>query len=35
LPVFLALSKGRITLGRMAMLTEDERQEMLDAAGEG
>jgi hypothetical protein len=31
----LALSKGRRTLGRMAMLTEDERQEMLDGAGWG
>jgi len=31
----LALAKGRITLGRMAMLTEDERAEMLDAIGWG
>ena len=26
----LAFRKGRITLGRMALLTEDEREEMLD-----
>ena len=31
----LALSKGRRTLGRMAMLTEDERQEMLGEPGWG
>jgi hypothetical protein len=31
----LALVKGRLTLARMAMLTEDERQEMLDTAGWG
>ena len=31
----LALSKGLRTLGRMAMLTEDERQEMLGEAGWG
>jgi hypothetical protein len=31
----LALAKGRLTLARMAMLTEDERQEMLDTAGWG
>ena len=31
----LAFAKGRITLGRMAMLTEDERKEMLDATGRG
>jgi hypothetical protein len=29
----LALAKGKATLARMAMLTEDERQEMLDGAG--
>ena len=29
----LALRKDRITLGRIAMLTEDERQEMLDGIG--
>jgi hypothetical protein len=29
----LALAKGRVTLARMAMLTEDERQEMLDSVG--
>jgi hypothetical protein len=31
----LALAKQRVTLARMAMLTEDERQEMLDTAGWG
>jgi hypothetical protein len=31
----LALSKGRRLLGRMARLTEDERQEMLGEAGWG
>lgn len=31
----LALAKKRLTLARMAMLTEDEREEMLDAAGWG
>jgi hypothetical protein len=31
----LALSKGRRTLARMAMLTEDEREEMLDGTGWG
>jgi hypothetical protein len=31
----LASAKGRLTLARMAMLTEDERQEMLDSAGWG
>jgi hypothetical protein len=31
----LALAKRRLTLGRMAMLTEDERHEMLDSAGWG
>ena len=31
----LALAKRRLTLMRMAMLTEDERQEMLDTAGWG
>jgi hypothetical protein len=31
----LALSKGRRTLSRMAMLTEDERLEMLGEAGWG
>ena len=31
----LALAKGRLTLARMAMLTEDERQEMLETAGWG
>jgi len=31
----LAFAKGRRTLGRMAMLTEDERQEMLGDAGWG
>jgi hypothetical protein len=31
----LALSKGCRTLGRMAMLTEDEREEMLGDAGWG
>lgn len=31
----LAFSKGRRTLGRIAMLTEDEREEMLDDAGWG
>jgi hypothetical protein len=31
----LALAKGRLTLARMAMLTEDERQEMLDTLGWG
>ncbi len=29
----LAFSKGRITLGSIAMLTEDERREMLDRLG--
>jgi hypothetical protein len=29
----LAIGKGRFTLARMAMLTEDERQEMLDTVG--
>lgn len=28
----LALAKKRLRLGRMAMLTEDEREEMLDTA---
>jgi hypothetical protein len=31
----LALAKGRLTLARMVMPTEDERQEMLDKAGWG
>lgn len=31
----LALAKGKLTLARMAMLTEDEREEMLDEAGWG
>lgn len=31
----LALSKGKTTLARMALLTEDERQELLDGAGWG
>jgi hypothetical protein len=31
----LAFGKGRPTIGRMAMLTEDERQEMLDGSGWG
>ena len=31
----LAHAKGRVTLARMAMLTEDERQEMLDEGGWG
>ncbi len=31
----LALTKGRLTLARVAMLTEDERQAMLDEAGWG
>lgn len=31
----LALCRGRRTLARMAMLTEDERREMLDEAGWG
>jgi hypothetical protein len=29
----LAFKKGRTTLGRMSLLTEDERKEMLDATG--
>ncbi|WP_426014657.1 hypothetical protein [Caulobacter sp. DWR2-3-1b2] len=31
----LALAKGKRTLARMALLTEDERKEMLDSAGWG
>ncbi|PTS87011.1 MULTISPECIES: hypothetical protein [unclassified Caulobacter] len=31
----LALAKGKRTLARMALLTEDERKEMLDTAGWG
>ena len=31
----LSLGKGRLTLARMAMLTEDERQDMLERAGWG
>jgi hypothetical protein len=31
----LALAKGNVTLARMAMLTEDEREEMLGEAGWG
>jgi hypothetical protein len=31
----LALTKGKLTLARMAMLTEDEREEMLGEAGWG
>lgn len=31
----LAVAKGRLTLARMAMLAEDERQAMLDEAGWG
>ena len=31
----LALAKGKRTLARMAMLTDDEHQEMLDTAGWG
>jgi hypothetical protein len=31
----LAVAKGRPTLARMAMLTEDERRQMLDLAGWG
>ncbi len=31
----LAFGKGRITLGRMAMLADDERTELLDGSGFG